>query len=142
MTVNRLLHNRYRTEGAFGFLAMWEFYVGYAIFYLLVVHLPWGWLAETGLFDGFVTVMASLVPAIEGLPDDFRNRPRAASELQLSFIHFAGMTFVTLKLIFQRPNHNFERLSTWRLFIGLLGCLILLLFWCMYIFFWGGHIPE
>ena len=95
---------RQRDDPFAGFAAMWEFWLGYAVFYLIAVFFPWQWLAETGLFNWFVDMMSMAVASIKGLPEAARHRPRPASELQLSFIHFVLITFVVIKVIRQKPH--------------------------------------
>ena len=109
---------RYRDDPVAGFLFMWEFWLGLAVFYLISVFFPWYWLAQTGLFDGFVAMMATVIQSIDGLPQEWLHRPRPASELQLSFIHFVVITFLVVKVVRQKPHPGCEKISAWRLVAG------------------------
>jgi hypothetical protein len=112
---------RYRDDPVAGFLCMWEFWLGLAVFYLISVFFPWYWLAQTGLFDGFVAMMATVIQSIDGLPQEWLHRPRPASELQLSFIHFVAITFLVVKVVRQKPHPGFEKIPAWRLAVLVLS---------------------
>lgn len=120
------------------FLMRWEFYLALVSFVLFAAYFPWPWVADWSAVKALVAVMERIVPSIDGLPQEARHLPLAASKAQLSFIHFCGAVGFVYKLITQRPAIWREG-SKFRFIGGAVCASILAAYWVHAIFFWHGH---
>ena len=114
---------RHRDEPLGGFLFQWQWWLGYVVFTMLAVHLPWDWLATIADFDAFISFVAMFVPAVGLQPEGAYQQSAEASQLQLAFVHAVCIVAVTMKLIRQRPGHEYHprlpQLRWYRLFAAI-----------------------